>query len=97
KRVHLVYDGDAAGVKAAEKNAPSFLPEEVETRVVVLPPGEDPCDTLRRAGLPALTACVEKGREAFEHLLAVKAAREDMTSVPGRARALEEALAALVP
>jgi DNA primase len=97
KRLHLVYDGDAAGLKAAEKNAPTFLPEPIETRVVVLPVGEDPCDTLIRGGLPALRACVDAGREAFDHLLAAKAAAGDMTTVPGKAQALDAALEALVP
>lgn len=97
KRVHLVYDGDAAGQRAAEKNAPVFLPQDVETRVAVLPAGEDPCDTLVRGGLPALKACLAEGREAFDHLLAAKAAAHDMDSVPGKAQALDEALAVLLP
>lgn len=97
RRVHLVYDGDAAGQRAAERNAPVFLPQEIEARVVVLPAGEDPCDTLLRAGLPALRAAVDAGREAFDHLLAARAAANDMTSVPGKAQALDEALEILVP
>lgn len=97
RRVHLVYDGDAAGQRAAERNAPVFLPQEIETRVAVLPAGEDPCDTLLRAGLPALRAAVDAGREAFDHLLSAKAAAHDMESVPGKAEALDEALEILVP
>jgi DNA primase len=97
KRLHLVYDGDSAGQKAAQRNAPVFLAEDIETRVAVLPPGEDPCDTLLRAGLPALRVCVDAGREAFEHLLHVARATHDLSSVPGKAQALDAALAALVP
>src|SRR5262245_20252667 len=97
RRVHLVYDGDAAGQRAAEKNAPVFLPLEMETRVAVLPAGEDPCDTLLRGGLPALRAAVDAGRERFDHRLAAKAAAHDMASVPGKAQALDEALEILAP
>ncbi len=97
KRLHLVYDGDPAGQRAAERNAPAFLPEEIETRVAVLPQGEDPCDTLLRSGLPALRACIDAGREAFDHLLVAKAAPHDMKSVPGQAQALDAALEVLVP
>ena len=97
RRVHLVYDGDAAGQRAAERNAPVFLPQELEARVAVLPAGEDPCDTLRRGGLPALRAAVDAGREAFDHLLTAKAAAHDMESVPGKAQALDEALEILAP
>src|SRR5262245_45666327 len=69
----------------------------METRVAVLPAGEDPCDTLLRGGLTALRAAVDAGREAFDHLLAAKAAAHDMESVPGKAAALDEALEVLVP
>jgi DNA primase len=97
KRLYLVYDGDAAGTRAAERNAPTFLPQDVETRVAVLPPGEDPCDTLLRAGLPALKECISSSREAFDHLLDVKRRTVDMTSVPAKAQALDDVLEALVP
>ena len=90
KRLYLVYDGDPAGLKASEKNAPVFLPEEIQTRVAILPQGEDPCDLLLRAGMPALRACLDGSREVFDHLLA--AAKRQ----PGEAQALEAALAPLV-
>jgi len=93
KRLYLVYDGDSAGRRAAEKNAPAFLSEEIDARVAFLPEGEDPCDLLVRAGLPALAErlCVETSVEAFDHVLA--AAKR----VPGEAQALDAAVRALVP
>ena len=90
KRVYLVYDGDAAGLKAAEKNAPAFLPEEIDARVALLSGGDDPCDLLLREGLPALKARLDDSREVFDHLLA--AAKR----VPGEAQALDAALEPLV-
>ena len=35
KKLYLVYDGDAAGLRAAERAIPEFLPEAIETRVAV--------------------------------------------------------------
>ena len=42
KNVLLIYDGDSAGINAAVKNADTFLSEGFETRIVMLPKGEDP-------------------------------------------------------
>lgn len=56
--VVLLFDGDAAGLKAAMRSVPFFLAEQVEAQVVLLPEGHDP-DTLVR----------EKGAEGVEHLV----------------------------
>jgi DNA primase len=90
RRVYLVYDGDTAGRRASERNAPAFLPEEIETRVVLLEGAKDPCDLLLAGGLPAFQEQLATSREVFDHLLA--AAKR----VPGEAQALDAALAPLV-
>ena len=59
-RVDLLFDGDAAGKKAASKCCELFLGTEVEVRVVILESGVDPCDLLSSVG----------GKEAFESFLA---------------------------
>ena len=51
----LVFDGDAAGVRAANRSLEAFAQEELDARVAVLPDGLDPCDCLQ-----------QRGREAFE-------------------------------
>ncbi|HSH13936.1 MAG TPA: DNA primase, partial [Desulfurivibrionaceae bacterium] len=38
----ILFDGDAAGLKAAARAVPIFLAEELPARVVVLPTGHDP-------------------------------------------------------
>ncbi|MDR3132509.1 MAG: DNA primase, partial [Prevotellaceae bacterium] len=40
--VKLIYDGDAAGLKAARKNAELLLAEGMNTTIVLLPEGDDP-------------------------------------------------------
>ncbi len=50
----LLYDGDDAGVKAAERGLDPLLEAGVETRVLLLPQGEDPDSFLRKQGGPAL-------------------------------------------
>ncbi len=95
KKLYLVYDGDAAGLRAAERAIPEFLPEAIETRVAVLPPGEDPADVAARAGIPGLPDVLSRSRDAFDHLLAVRAAAHDVSTVPGRAQAVQDVLQAL--
>jgi len=57
ERVVLVFDGDAAGVRAAWKSAGVFLGEGLEVRIVTLPGQHDPDSFVR-----------EKGPEAFRNL-----------------------------
>lgn len=59
EEVFILFDGDAAGIKAAVRAVPILLAEELPARVVVLPPGHDP-DTFVR----------EFGREKLEEQLA---------------------------
>ena len=59
EEVLILFDGDAAGVKAAVRAVPILLAEELPARVVVLPTGHDP-DTYVR----------EFGREKLEEVLA---------------------------
>jgi DNA primase len=96
KRLFLVYDGDAAGLKAAERAIPAFLPEPIETRVCVLPGEKDPADVFFEDGAEAFRACLAQSREAFDHLLAARAAANDVSTVPGKTAAILEALGALV-
>jgi len=46
----ILFDGDAAGMKAAVRAVPIFLAEELPARVVVLPAGHDPDTFIREFG-----------------------------------------------
>lgn len=96
KKLFLIYDGDAAGLRAAEKAIPAFLPEDIETRVCVLPGDKDPADVFVQDGADAFRATLAQSKEAFDHLIAARAKAHDMAGVPGRSAAADECLAALV-
>lgn len=90
-RVHLIYDGDRAGRRAAEKAVPEFLPAEAETRVVLLPDGADPAELLLERGIDAFRECLDAGEEAFAFLLAARReAHDGATSAAGAALVLRE-------
>ena len=53
-KVLLLYDGDDAGVRAADRGLDPLLEAGVEVKVLLLPRGEDPDSFLRREGAGAL-------------------------------------------
>jgi DNA primase len=54
----LLFDGDAAGQKAAERALEIFLPLGVGPKVVLLPQGEDPDSFVREKGPDALRTMI---------------------------------------
>ncbi len=89
--VVLVFDGDSAGKKAAERGSEVFAQADIDLRVAVLPSGQDPCDLLTQEGGPeAFQAELDRSAELIEFLLIQIAERFDVTTVAGRARAADE-------
>ena len=58
----LLFDGDAAGTKAAVRAVPHFLAEQVAGRVALLPTGHDPDTFIRQEGLGELQQAARSGR-----------------------------------
>jgi len=62
----LLFDADAAGLKAAMRSIPFFLAEQVEGRVALLPAGHDPDSYVRAEGPAAIAALVDGARPLAE-------------------------------
>lgn len=87
----LVFDGDAAGLKAAARTGRLFLAAGLPVRVAMLPPGDDPDSFIKN-----------KGGEAFQKLLdnpislvafqikAMKESAQNPTSIDTLARITDE-------
>lgn len=58
--VVLLFDGDAAGVKAATRSVTFFLKEHLAAKVALLPPEHDPDTYLKEFGQSALIALVDQ-------------------------------------
>ncbi len=56
RQVLLIFDGDAAGQKAAGKLFPLFANSQLDVKVVVLPPGTDPDSFAREHGSQTASA-----------------------------------------
>lgn len=95
-RVVLVFDGDEAGQKAAERALELFLGHEVEVRVLTLPAGQDPCDFLLAEGGPeAFRLLVHQAVDPLNFAIDRVAARFDIDSPEGARQAAQTVLAIL--
>ena len=93
ERVVLLYDSDAAGLKAAERALPILLEQGFEVRTALLPEGRDVDEVLLEDGPEALTAILADARDMLAFKLEVFATRFDLASPRGRAKASEDLLA----
>ncbi len=85
KDVVLVFDGDTAGGKAAERGIELFLDAGVRVRVVTLPEGEDPDSFLRQHSGEAFLERVAESQSFLEFLLARMRRYSDLQTPTGRA------------
>ena len=68
-RIVLVFDGDEAGLKAAERGLEIFLGQPVELALVALPDGMDPCDFLMKNGTEAFQEMIRKASDPIQFAL----------------------------
>jgi DNA primase len=91
----LMFDGDKAGERAAQRALDLFLSSDLLVRIALLPGGKDPADFIRERGLQPLSDLVDRAPDALEFALKLVVSRHDLESVEGRLEALEELLAML--
>lgn len=95
-RVVLVFDGDEAGQKAADRALELFLSHEVDVRVLTLPEGVDPADFLSaEGGAGAFRALVDSAVSPLDFILDRAAARFDFDAPEGARQASEWVLGVL--
>jgi DNA primase len=80
----VLFDGDAAGQKAAERSLPTFLEAGLWGHAAFLPPGDDPDTYVRREGRDAILALIAAAPTLFDFYL--ERAVRPGASVPERAR-----------
>ncbi len=87
--VVLLFDADAAGLKAAMRSIPFFLEEMLQGRVALLPGGHDPDSFVRAQGRSAIEALVERAVPLAEFALDTLMAEHGLT-LSGKARIVQE-------
>jgi DNA primase len=92
REVILLFDGDEAGRRAAERALPTLLAEGLRVRGAFLPNDEDPDSLLARAGAPALLERIERAEPLLDALI-----EEQLRGASTHAWAAADAARALAP
>jgi len=61
----IIYDGDAAGIKAAQRGMDLAFEESLQVRLVLIPGQEDPDSYVRKIGAPAFRDFVSTDKKDF--------------------------------
>ncbi len=85
----LVFDSDAAGINAARRSIKLFIKEGVDTRILVLPKGDDPDAFVVNHGPDAFLELAGRAESVMQFLLKVAMDTHGL-SVEGRIRILDE-------
>ena len=95
KTVTVVFDGDSAGQRAAQKAVPLFVDGEVDGRVARLPAGFDPDDFVRRSddGAATFRRMVDGARPMLDQFIQDSV---EESSVEGKMATLEKVAELLV-
>ena len=94
-RAVLVFDGDEAGQKAADRSLELFLGHEVDVRVLVLPEELDPCDFLLANGDGPFRAMVDRAVDPLTFAIDRAGSKFDFESAEGSRQAAESVLSVL--
>lgn len=88
-RIILVFDGDEAGLKAAERGLEIFLGQPVELALVALPDKLDPCDFLMTQGAAAFEELINNASDPLQFAIDRAESRFDLQN-PEQARQAAE-------
>lgn len=97
-RVILLFDGDKAGQRAAERAVEIFFQTNVDIGIALLPDGQDPADLLgMEGGRHEFQRIVDRATEALDFLLATfkRQLEEGQRGISGRQQLIEEFLSRL--
>jgi DNA primase len=88
-RIVLIFDGDQAGQKAADRSLELFLAHDVDVRVLSLPETLDPCDFLVREGGDAFRAMIDRAVDPLDFVIQRAEQRFDFDSIEEARQAAE--------
>ena len=93
RRVILVFDGDSAGRKAAERGGRVFASVDLDLQITRLDRGEDPCDFLLRRGADGAKELESSALDFMDFALNESIERHPTETVNGKVRVAREMLA----
>ena len=81
QRIYLLFDSDAAGLKATFRAGDTLLEEGLHPSVVTLPPGEDPDTMVRNQGAERLRAHLEDAVDVLDRKLQILDEKDFFSSI----------------
>ncbi|MBM6775577.1 DNA primase [Olsenella profusa] len=96
-RVVCLFDGDAAGQRAAERAVRYLDKTSAALMCVVLPDGQDPMEFLAAHGADAMRAQLDGARPLMDFVFEKRLAAHDLSAPGRRVRALEDMAGLLAP
>lgn len=96
QQIKILYDGDAAGVKAALRGIDLILAQDLNVELVLLPEGEDPDSYIKKVGVTIFREYLDKeGKDfiLFKTDLILKEAGNDPIKKAGLIKDIIESLA----
>jgi DNA primase len=90
ENVTVLFDGDAAGIKAAIRGIDLILKGGLNVRVVLFPDGEDPDSYSRKVGTTAFQAYLKEARQDFVSFKASLFAKEAAGDPIRKAESIKE-------
>lgn len=97
RRIVYLFDGDAAGQKAAERAIQFVETGSVDLRCVILPDDLDPNDFVQERGGDELRSLLDSAEPLLDFVFRKLEERSDVATPAGRARALEDACRLIYP
>jgi len=88
--VTLLYDGDEAGLRAAERASDLMLAESAEASVALLEGTKDPADLILERGIEPLREVLARSQDLFGYRIARVVGRHGTGTLDGRAAAVGE-------
>jgi DNA primase len=86
----VVFDGDAAGIRAAKRSLEVFVAHGLFARGVLLPDGADPDSFIREQGAEAFRGLVEKAEDLMDFFLRRTVHEHRIDTIEGKVAAVRE-------
>lgn len=97
KKIIYMFDGDAAGQKAARRAIQFIEKDDIDLRCVILPDGQDPDDFVRANGGDKLRELLDNSIPLMDFVFGKLEEESDISTPGGRAKAMKSALELVYP
>ena len=88
----MVFDGDEAGKKAAERSTVTAMENDIRPKVVLLPEGKDPDDIIKDGGVESFMDILKDAKPYLSYIIDQACKKYDISTTEGKADAIRSLL-----